>query len=47
VYFKLDENGVTKVQPAVTLVRSEHLVKYILRLLFVKDLLQALQNDSG
>jgi len=27
VYFKLDENGVIKVQPAVTLILSEHFEK--------------------
>ncbi len=27
VYFKLDEKGVTKVQPAVTFILSEHLEK--------------------
>ena len=44
---RFDENGVTKVHPAVTLILSEHFEKYIFLLLKAKVRLQALQNDSG
>jgi len=46
-YFKLDENGVIKVQPAVTKVLFEHFVKYSFFLPALTTLDAAYQNDSG